>query len=721
MEINPLLLQAGGRPPNNLIGKSTKTKEKISEHADEKGVSKCSLEQSVTECQTNEKKQLKSMDAVGILEDIKISDTDMAEASAHNEDQDAWSLSSLNSEFNMVKNKKRKFPGDVVIDLEKNKFSGGCKASEPVNNNNRFSLLGDLNLVEDVPPNDTAVIRNRETNCTQNTQTQTQHSARNSYCPPIIMENVNVRSLVGQLKSKNVQFKIKNKSQYKSKLYFKELSAHLEMVELLKQKQISAHSFTPRELKRQSVICRGLYFKSDINEIKMELDSLIPDTIESVSKFATELSRKKGVDTGLFLVVLKPGRKASELLGLKVILNQVVSWERPKSSKKIPQCWRCQQWGHYSKNCSRPFACLKCDQKHGPGECAFVSDGFSGEYSGLVLGGDLNAKNVLWGDAVNNFNGEVLSSWLQNEAFSVTRICDVLPTYPGGSSHLDHFIVSNDLLEDYQPNYRTRTLPTFSDHYPLALTMSLSSFNIILRTPDHFISYKNTDWNAFKSNMISAIMNHYPPGNRNLSNNEIDLFLDSFSTSVNFATAIHSVRVESRNRKFIASDKLRKMLKVKYSWQKELKRIFASTYNRLHPQYLLLSKQIELMKILIRQQIEKEQAIFFDNRVKRIRPGPWAYKEIFKMIGRKSRSSVRNISLDGVTITDDNEKVQILKNYFGSLFQNVPPNRDVIRVKETINEAVLQASCEEFSDNDTSLNELGEIEIYKFELCVGHS
>ncbi|GBO99792.1 Nucleic-acid-binding protein from transposon X-element [Eumeta japonica] len=311
-------------------------------------------------------------EGAAIFESLKVSDIIMEEgASAQIQDQDEWSLSSCENEFRAVKNKKRKYPGALFGELSKPKLDGQCTAGGTINRNNRFELLGDLEFVADGPTGGNFVRNNRSSiNNTQNTQSQIKDKI--SYCPPIIIENVNVKSLIGQLKSKNVEFKIKNKSQSKSKLYFRELSVHQEMVELLREKQISAHSFTPRELKRQSVICRGLYFKSDVTEIKMELDNLVPDTIDSVSKFSTEFSRKRDVDTGLFLVVLKPGRKASEIIGLKFILNQVVSWERPKSNAKIPQCWRCQQWGHYSKNCSRPFACLKCDQEHGPGECTLV-------------------------------------------------------------------------------------------------------------------------------------------------------------------------------------------------------------------------------------------------------------------------------------------------------------------------------------------------------------
>lgn len=122
---------------------------------------------------------------------------------------------------------------------------------------------------------------------------------------------------------------------------------------------------------------------------------------------------------------------------------------------------------------------------------------FSNRYDGFILGGDLNAKHISWGDATNNFNGEVLSTWLQNESISATRICDSYPTYPGGSSHLDHFIVSNDIVDNLHQNFKTCTLPTFSDHLPLSLCITLMNFNFIFKTPDHFVSYKDTNWNSY--------------------------------------------------------------------------------------------------------------------------------------------------------------------------------------------------------------------------------
>lgn len=305
---------------------------------------------------------------VQILENIQIPNLEMGNYETFM-DHESISISSIEDEFRTVKNKKRKFQGDVNIDISKCQFNKLDKLVNNINRTNKYSLLGDLNLESENPH-----INKNPINSKINNDSQPQVRSRNTYCPPIFLENINVKSLIDQLNSKNVEFKIKNQSKYRSKLYFRDPSAHSEMMQLLKEKEISSYTYTPKEYKRQSLVCRGLYYKSDIDDIKTEIDSIVPDTVDSITKFSTEYSRKQGIDTGLFLVILKPNRRANELLGVKYILNQVVSWERPKASTKVPQCWRCQKWGHYSRNCSRPFSCVKCNEKHSPGECKFVPE-----------------------------------------------------------------------------------------------------------------------------------------------------------------------------------------------------------------------------------------------------------------------------------------------------------------------------------------------------------
>lgn len=83
------------------------------------------------------------------------------------------------------------------------------------------------------------------------------------------------------------------------------------------------------------------------------------------------MSIKKNIDTGLFLVSLLPGKKASEITHIKELNRQIIKWEKPKKRDRDPQCRRCGTscpW-HISRNCNCPYRCVKCDQKHLPGEC----------------------------------------------------------------------------------------------------------------------------------------------------------------------------------------------------------------------------------------------------------------------------------------------------------------------------------------------------------------
>lgn len=283
--------------------------------------------------------------------------------------------------FTPVKNKKvkRDFGGKIVNPHLSRKHQLKDDAADE-HTNNRFAILGDIDIEVDNEVIEKDIARNTSTtnntnNVTNNrNKTNIKSSTRKSFCPPIFMRNVNIKSLVNTLNMKSVTFKIKNKSGGKSKLYLNDASIHSEMMQLLREKGFDSYSYTPKELKRQSVVCRGIYHRTDINDIKEYIDGIAPGIVEKVTKFSTDYSRKKGFDTGLFLITLKVGADLCSLTNIKEILNQIVTFERPNMNLKIPQCWRCQQWGHFSKNCNRPFACVKCDVSHAPGDCKFVSD-----------------------------------------------------------------------------------------------------------------------------------------------------------------------------------------------------------------------------------------------------------------------------------------------------------------------------------------------------------
>lgn len=256
-------------------------------------------------------------------------------------------------------NKRKRIDGKAVVDIDVSNLD-----YDP-NGQNRFGLLADLEI-ENVEIKESVKnpvgINNGKGNVVK----------KNSFCPPIFIRNVNIKRLVDQLNSKSpkIDFKIKNVSKEKSKIYFSDVTVHASMMALLKANSVTSHSFTPDEFKQMSFVLRGLCYGLEPAEIKDALESIVPEVVARVTKFTTPFSKKNNIDTGLFLVTLRPGKGLKDVSHIRYLLSQSVIWEKPKKRDQEIQCHRCQRWGHVSKNCNAEFKCVKCDQKHNPGECA---------------------------------------------------------------------------------------------------------------------------------------------------------------------------------------------------------------------------------------------------------------------------------------------------------------------------------------------------------------
>lgn len=233
---------------------------------------------------------------------------------------------------------------------------------------NRYAILGDI----DIETEHVNSVRHdlRKDSAVRNAERGVA-SERRSFCPPIFLFNVkDLKTLIDQLKARNVVFRIVNKSKYKSKLYLQDPVAHSEMMTLLRNKKIESYSFTPKEMRKKSIVVRGLHHNMDVEAVKAEINDIVPESVESVSKFQTAFSRKNNFDTSLYLVTLCTGRGANEVRNIKEIDYQMVTWERPDKKRREVQCWRCQKWGHMSANCNRLQVCMKCGEGHPARECA---------------------------------------------------------------------------------------------------------------------------------------------------------------------------------------------------------------------------------------------------------------------------------------------------------------------------------------------------------------
>ena len=70
-----------------------------------------------------------------------------------------------------------------------------------------------------------------------------------------------------------------------------------------------------------------------------------------------------------FLVQIQKDSDITELISLRHLLFQVISWDKLKK-ETIVQCKKCQGFNHMASNCSMGYKCVKCKIKHQPGACS---------------------------------------------------------------------------------------------------------------------------------------------------------------------------------------------------------------------------------------------------------------------------------------------------------------------------------------------------------------
>jgi len=77
----------------------------------------------------------------------------------------------------------------------------------------------------------------------------------------------------------------------------------------------------------------------------------------------------------LFFIDLEPATNNKEIDKITAIQNKIIHIEPPRTNKNhIPQCARCQQYGHTRRYCNRPYACVKCGGQHNSTDCTKSRD-----------------------------------------------------------------------------------------------------------------------------------------------------------------------------------------------------------------------------------------------------------------------------------------------------------------------------------------------------------
>lgn len=145
-----------------------------------------------------------------------------------------------------------------------------------------------------------------------------------------------------------------------------DIATYKNVITLVRNKGLIGHTFNLKDQRCYRVVIKNLHHTTP--------HSAIIEAIENTGNkvYGEIINSKFGPDkkpTSTFFVNLEPGSNNAAVKDIKHIHHQSIIIEDPKKKTSLPQCQRCQQYGHSKNYCMRPYRCVKCAQGHKTADC----------------------------------------------------------------------------------------------------------------------------------------------------------------------------------------------------------------------------------------------------------------------------------------------------------------------------------------------------------------
>lgn len=224
--------------------------------------------------------------------------------------------------------------------------------NSPVPTTNKFSTLSEGVINEDSP---------------EQQDTAQESNQKISKPPPIFVDGVKqIKPLTDLLKTLTQnEYEIKTLANDQVKISLNTSEKYTQVIKALAEKKTEFHTYQLKENRPFRTVLRNLHQTTDINEIKQELLSQ-GHTVTNISNIRQRNTKKP---IPLFFIDLKPSENNKDIYKIEFLLNTKVKFEPPHQKREIPQCTRCQRYGHTKKYCHHTARCVKCTEDHLTTEC----------------------------------------------------------------------------------------------------------------------------------------------------------------------------------------------------------------------------------------------------------------------------------------------------------------------------------------------------------------
>ena len=121
------------------------------------------------------------------------------------------------------------------------------------------------------------------------------------------------------------------------------------------------HSYENKQSRPIRVMAKNLHYTCRENSILEDLKSKGFNILNATNKLSW-LDNKKPLN--MFILTFDNNEDIKKIYEIKKILDSNVTIETIKSNKIIPQCKRCQGFGHTQNYCGKDPRCVKCAGPH---------------------------------------------------------------------------------------------------------------------------------------------------------------------------------------------------------------------------------------------------------------------------------------------------------------------------------------------------------------------
>lgn len=226
--------------------------------------------------------------------------------------------------------------------------------------------------------------------------------------PPVILSNIKDYSeILKKIKAENINIKVNMMNNDQIKVYVDHEDDYRALTKAINKAKIEWHTYENKETRPIKVMARNLHPSCEPEDIKNELLNRgfkCLDVINKIKK-TKENNTKTVIKLPLFMLSFDHAEEINKIYKIEYLQHMRVKIEALRSNKSIPQCKRCQRFGHTQKFCQRQAKCVKCAGNHMTAECKIkdnsqpkcvnCSEAHPASYRGCLVAKEIQKRRII--------------------------------------------------------------------------------------------------------------------------------------------------------------------------------------------------------------------------------------------------------------------------------------------------------------------------------------